>query len=95
MNEAGFRKELGELRETLMNSPKSGRSAKDAADSLYLSSAESAGRSLRDTLDQLRVLLKYVVFDLEATRRENHYLRRMLETRSQRDREEGTEDEST
>jgi hypothetical protein len=36
-------------------------------------------------MDQLRVLAKYVAFDLEATRRENKYLRQMLESRSQRD----------
>ena len=35
--------------------------------------------ALQDSLDQLRLSVKYLVFDLEATRRENEYLRKMLE----------------
>jgi len=35
--------------------------------------------SLQDSLDYLRLSIKYLLFDLEATRRENSYLRRMLE----------------
>lgn len=34
--------------------------------------------SLRDSLDYLRVCIKYQVFDLEATRRENQFLRKLL-----------------
>jgi len=34
---------------------------------------------LQESLDYLRLSIKYLVFDLEATRRENAYLRRMLE----------------
>lgn len=33
--------------------------------------------NLQDSLDYLRVSIKYLVFDLEATRRENKYLRDM------------------
>ncbi len=36
---------------------------------------------LQDSLDHLRLSVKYLVFDLEATRRENKYLRNLLETR--------------
>ena len=35
--------------------------------------------SLQESLDYLRLSIKYLVFDLEATRRENTYLRKMLE----------------
>lgn len=35
--------------------------------------------SLHESLDYLRVSVKYVLFDLEATRRENTYLKRLLE----------------
>ena len=35
--------------------------------------------SLQESLDYLRVCIKYQVFDLEATRRENKYLRKLLE----------------
>ncbi len=33
---------------------------------------------LQDSLDQLRVSVKYIIFDLEATRRENLTLRKRL-----------------
>jgi predicted nucleic acid-binding Zn-ribbon protein len=33
---------------------------------------------LQESLDHLRLSVKYLVFDLEATRRENAYLRKML-----------------
>jgi uncharacterized FlaG/YvyC family protein len=34
---------------------------------------------LQESLDYLRLSIKYLVFDLEATRRENTYLRKMIE----------------
>ena len=34
---------------------------------------------LQESLDYLRLSVKYLVFDLEATRRENAYLRRLVE----------------
>ena len=36
--------------------------------------------ALQDSLDWLRLSVKYLVFDLEATRRENQQLRSMLES---------------
>lgn len=51
---------------------------------------------LQESLDYLRLSVKYLVFDLEATRRENAYLRRMLEQASrdaQRDIREDENDE--
>lgn len=36
---------------------------------------------LRDALDSLRLSVKYLAFDLEATRRENDMLRKALERR--------------
>ncbi len=33
---------------------------------------------LQESLDYLRLSVKYLVFDLEATRRENSYLRKVL-----------------
>ena len=35
--------------------------------------------SIQESLDHLRLCIKYQVFDLEATRRENKYLRKLLE----------------
>ena len=34
---------------------------------------------LQESLDYLRLSVKYLVFDLEATRRENVYLRKLIE----------------
>lgn len=35
--------------------------------------------NLQESLDYLRICIKYQIFDLEATRRENKYLRKLLE----------------
>jgi len=40
---------------------------------------EKSIHNLQESLDYLRVCIKYQVFDLEATRRENAYLRKLLE----------------
>lgn len=40
---------------------------------------EKSISSLQESLDYLRVCIKYQVFDLEATRRENEYLRKLLD----------------
>ncbi len=37
--------------------------------------------NLQESLDYLRICIKYQLFDLEATRRENKYLRKLLEER--------------
>ena len=37
---------------------------------------------LQESLDYLRLSIKYLVFDLEATRRENQYLRQLLDTQN-------------
>lgn len=42
---------------------------------------------LQESLDYLRLSVKYLVFDLEATRRENNYLRQVIT--------EHTDDEAT
>ncbi|MGI9014132.1 MAG: transcriptional regulator [Phycisphaerales bacterium] len=45
---------------------------------------QSSITELQDSLDHLRLTVKYLVFDLEATRRENNYLRKMLEEANRR-----------
>jgi hypothetical protein len=39
--------------------------------------------NLRESLDYLRVCIKYLLLDIEATRRENEYLRKMLQDKDQ------------
>jgi hypothetical protein len=38
--------------------------------------------NLQESLDYLRICIKYQLFDLEATRRENRYLKKLLEQTS-------------
>ena len=38
--------------------------------------------NLQESLDYLRICIKYQLFDLEATRRENKYLRKLLEEKN-------------
>lgn len=35
--------------------------------------------TLEESMDHLRLVVKYLLFDIEATKRENRYLRRILE----------------
>ncbi len=49
------------------------------ADFVHLASPARAGKDIEEMLDQVRLQIKYLLLDLEATRRENHYLREMLE----------------
>ncbi|KKL96025.1 hypothetical protein LCGC14_1848630 [marine sediment metagenome] len=35
--------------------------------------------AIQDSVDFLRLSIKYILFDLEATRRENEYLRKLLD----------------
>lgn len=47
---------------------------------------------LQESIDYLRLSVKYLVFDLEATRRENAYLRKLIE---QSNREPGRRDDQS
>jgi len=47
---------------------------------------------LQESLDYLRLSVKYLVFDLEATRRENAYLRRLVEQANQDPNQQRGED---
>lgn len=40
---------------------------------------------LQESVDYLRLSIKYLMFDLEATRRENQFLRNMIDRRDQQD----------
>ena len=82
MDETTFQKKLGELVKEIGTLPPSQRKR------LELLAEETKHRhmelkksvsSLQDSLDYLRLSIKYLLFDLEATRRENSYLRQLLE----------------
>lgn len=51
-------------------------------------------KNLQDSLDVLRVNVKYLVFDLEATRRENQQLRDLLHSRDIDEHEEDQDEQA-
>ena len=94
MNEAAVRKRLSELTFVMTERPGPDRRASAKGEGLYLPCGAACHASIEEAFEHLRVLTKYLVFDLEATRRENRYLRQMLESRLQRDRDQDGNDDS-
>ena len=81
MNEKLVHNKLGELAEIIAALPAA--NAEKPSKGTYLSRAlPMSAKSSEELIDHVRLRLKYVLFDLEATRRENRYLRQMLERRS-------------
>jgi hypothetical protein len=81
MDDANFRKKLNELINdidsiTAPNKEKIIRLAKKAKNQQDLLQVKL--NNLQASLDSLRLGLKYLIFDLEATRRENNELRKRL-----------------
>lgn len=94
MNEQDFQAKLGDLIDQIGKLPEGERGP------LEKLAAETAHRhdkmkktiaDLQDSLDYLRLSIKYLVFDLEATRRENQYLRKLLDSQTNRGEEGGEE----
>lgn len=85
MNEQEFQAKLGELISQINSVPEG-----EQGDLLKLAEETKARHDrmkktitdLQDSLDYLRLSVKYLVFDLEATRRENQYLRKLLDRQS-------------
>jgi hypothetical protein len=94
MDEQAFQMKLAELMSKIKELPEQERptlerlaeEAKKRRERIQSSVAE-----LQESLDYLRLTVKYLVFDLEATRRENAYLRKLVE---QANREDAPQDES-
>jgi len=86
MDETTFQTKLGELMSEISTLPSTERSKLEAlakeTQERHQALKKSIG-SLQESLDWLRLSVKYLVFDLEATRRENQYLRQMLESNSE------------
>ena len=78
MNEAVIREKLIEICEEITNSGDSQGSPTNLNKEPHV---PEHGATLDGAIDQLRVHVKYLMFDLEASCRENRYLRQMLETR--------------
>ena len=98
MDELTFQRKMQELMNRIKTMPEGGSpdATENAAEQVSdrRERIRSSVAELQESLDYLRLSVKYLVFDLEATRRENAYLRRMLE-QSSRDaqREIGDEPE--
>jgi hypothetical protein len=82
MNEETFQRKLAELVAEIGTLPVGERSKLEAlaeqAKQRHKQLKETV-TNLQDSIDFLRLSIKYLLFDLEATRRENAYLRKMLE----------------
>src|SRR5437879_3579619 len=88
MNEIEFQSKLAELMTEISTLPATERKKLEALADETRQRHErlrATVSSLQESLDYLRLSIKYLVFDLEATRRENGYLRKMLEETSGND----------
>src|SRR5688500_8750118 len=88
MNETEFQGKLAELMGEISTLPATERAKLEKIATETRARHErlrATVSSLQESLDYLRLSIKYLVFDLEATRRENGYLRKMLEEPSGND----------
>ena len=81
MTEAIIRERLAELNDLLATSPFLTDSNEQSELGTYLSGTTATSHVLDEAIDTARLRIRYLVFDLEATKRENQYLRQMLEIR--------------
>ncbi len=81
MEEKNLRNQLRELDEILAATAAASKASSKEGTYIAHSSATPA-KSNEEIVDHVRLQVKYLLFDLEATRRENRYLRDMLERRS-------------
>ncbi len=83
MKDAAVKEKLQQLCDIMKMLP-APETGKDVVDGMYCSYAPTSQQTVDEVMDHLRLQVKYLVFDLEATRRENRYLRQMLENRNRR-----------
>jgi hypothetical protein len=82
MNEHEFQGKLADLLRQIGTLPEGERPKLEALAAETRTRHEKMKKTiaeLQDSLDYLRLSVKYLVFDLEATRRENKYLRSLIE----------------
>jgi regulator of replication initiation timing len=85
MDEQTFQQKLAELVKEIGDLPVEERSRIEALAAQTKERQEKLTKtvtSLQASIDYLRLSIKYLLFDLEATRRENNQLRKMLEDQS-------------
>ena len=97
MNENDFQQSLGDLITQIESMP---ADQKQRLSALADEARERHSRmkktvsDLQDSMDYLRLSIKYLLFDLEATRRENAYLRKLLEKQTNPNQEGETGEQS-
>jgi hypothetical protein len=82
MDEMSFQQKMAEIMNRIRDLPEGEREKAGTAAEAVGARKERITKSvteLQDSLDYLRLSVKYLIFDLEATRRENAYLRKMIE----------------
>jgi regulator of replication initiation timing len=87
MNEMEFQSKLGELLKQIGELPANQRGELETLAAQTRERHDKMKQTISDlqeSLDYLRLSIKYLVFDLEATRRENEYLRKLLESKNTR-----------
>jgi len=97
MDETTFNNRLQELIKEIEKLPNSQKELlKDLAVETQTRQEQLAAtaKNVAEAMDYLRLQIKYMVFDLEATRRENQYLRKMLENRPPHQHHDPGEDPS-
>ncbi len=85
MDEAVFKKQLNDLVSEINLLPEAERQKLSMLAEQTRQRHEEIKKTvsgLHESIDFLRLSIKYLLFDLEATRRENTYLRKMLDERS-------------
>ena len=88
MSEQEFQQRLGELLKQIETLPESQRGPLEALAQDTRNRHDRMKKTvadLQDSLDYLRLSIKYLVFDLEATRRENEYLRKLIDAQNGKD----------
>ena len=92
MDETTFQKRLDELMQQIDTLPPEERERLKSIAAETQQRHESIRKSvdsMQESLDFLRLWIKYLLFDLEATRRENTQLRKMLEQTPGDDTQQG------
>lgn len=92
MNEHDFQRKLGDLLQQISELPEPERSQVQKLAEETRTRHDRMSKTigdLQESLDYLRLSIKYLVFDLEATRRENQYLRKLLDRQAGHAEDEG------
>lgn len=79
-NDDKFEKKLEDLLDSITSYPKAILNPETRShDALSARQPEKALSSIQETVEDMRICIKYLLFDLDATRRENRYYKKLLD----------------